>query len=66
MTTRFAKVNGVHIAYRVHGEGPPLVLVMGYRLSSAAWPRTFVEGLARRIQCHHTGQPGYRAKRQAC
>ena len=49
MTTRFAKVNGVHIAYRVHGEGPPLVLVMGYRLSSAAWPRTFVEGLARRF-----------------
>ena len=49
MTTRFAKVNGVHIAYRVHGAGPPLVLVMGYRLSSAAWPTTFVEGLARRF-----------------
>jgi len=49
MTTRFAKVNGVHIAYRVQGDGPPLVLVMGYRLSSAAWPSTFVEGLARRF-----------------
>ncbi|MHB8268901.1 alpha/beta fold hydrolase [Bradyrhizobium sp.] len=49
MTTRFAKVNGVTIAYRVQGEGPPLVLVMGYRLNSAAWPTTFVEGLARRF-----------------
>jgi pimeloyl-ACP methyl ester carboxylesterase len=46
MTTRFARVNGVHIAFRVQGEGPPLVLVMGYRLSSAAWPMSFVEALA--------------------
>lgn len=49
MTTRFAKVNGVNIAYRVQGEGPPLVLVMGYRLSSAAWPAAFVDVLARRF-----------------
>src|ERR1700730_1045340 len=47
MTTRFAKVNGVNIAYRVQGEGPPVVVVMGYRLSSAAWPAGFVEALAR-------------------
>jgi pimeloyl-ACP methyl ester carboxylesterase len=40
MEARFAKVNGVRIAYRVEGEGPPLVLVMGYRLSSMAWPPT--------------------------
>jgi pimeloyl-ACP methyl ester carboxylesterase len=49
MTTRFAKVNGVNIAYRVQGEGPPLVLVMGYRLSSAAWPAAFVDALARQF-----------------
>jgi pimeloyl-ACP methyl ester carboxylesterase len=49
MEPRFAEVNGVEIAYRVQGEGPPLVLVMGYRLSSAAWPPTFVETLARRF-----------------
>jgi pimeloyl-ACP methyl ester carboxylesterase len=49
MTTRFAKVNGVNIAHRVQGEGPPLVLVMGYRLSSAAWPPAFLEALARRF-----------------
>jgi pimeloyl-ACP methyl ester carboxylesterase len=49
MTTRFAKVNGVNIAYRVQGEGPPLVLVMGYRLSSAAWPAAFVDALTRRF-----------------
>ncbi len=47
MTVRFAKANGVKLAYRIRGEGPPLVLVMGYRLNSAAWPATFIEQLAR-------------------
>ncbi len=41
-----ARVNGSNIAYRVQGDGPPLVLIMGYRLSSAAWPQKFVETLA--------------------
>jgi pimeloyl-ACP methyl ester carboxylesterase len=49
MTARFAKVNGVSIAYRMQGEGPPLVLVMGYRLNSTAWPPAFVERLARKF-----------------
>ena len=39
-------VNGLNIAFRVQGEGPPLVLIMGYRLSSAAWPAKFVDSLA--------------------
>ena len=47
MTATFAEVNGIRIAYRVQGAGPPLVLVMGYRLSSVAWPPAFVEALAR-------------------
>jgi len=38
MALHYAKVNGVRITYRVQGQGPPLVLVMGYRLSSNAWP----------------------------
>jgi pimeloyl-ACP methyl ester carboxylesterase len=42
-------VNGVNIAYRVQGEGPPLVLVMGYRLNSTAWPSGFIEQLARKF-----------------
>ena len=49
MTTRFAKANGVNLAFRVQGEGPPLVLVMGYRLSSAAWPAPFIDALARQF-----------------
>ena len=49
MTEGFAQANGIRIAYRVHGAGPPLVLVMGYRLSSAAWPPAFIEALARRF-----------------
>ncbi|WP_298111860.1 alpha/beta hydrolase [Bradyrhizobium sp.] len=46
MGVKFVDVNGVKIAYRVRGDGPPLVLVMGYRLSSVAWPRAFIEQLA--------------------
>ena len=44
---RFAKANGINIAYRMQGEGPPLVLIMGYRLNSSAWPASFIEQLAR-------------------
>jgi pimeloyl-ACP methyl ester carboxylesterase len=47
MTARIARVNGIDIAYRIQGSGVPLVLVMGYRLSSAAWPTAFIETLAR-------------------
>ncbi|MHC2333398.1 alpha/beta fold hydrolase [Bradyrhizobium sp. USDA 4454] len=47
MTMQIAGVNGIDIAYEVRGCGPPLVLVMGYRLSSAAWPTAFVDRLAR-------------------
>jgi len=46
MTPRFARVNGINLAYDVRGEGPPLVLLMGYRLNSRAWPAGFIEGLA--------------------
>ena len=45
-TMAAATVNGVNIAFRVQGKGPPLVLIMGYRLSSAAWPARFVDALA--------------------
>jgi hypothetical protein len=38
----YVNVNGVNIAFRVQGEGPPLVLIMGYRLNSIAWPATFM------------------------
>jgi 3-oxoadipate enol-lactonase len=49
MTMRFAKVNGVRLAYRMQGEGPPLVLIMGYRLNSEAWPAAFIAQLAQRF-----------------
>lgn len=49
MTTRIAKVNGIDLAYQVQGNGPPLVLVMGYRLSSTAWPTSFVETMSRQF-----------------
>ena len=46
IAARFARVNGINLAYRLHGEGPPLVLIMGYRLNQAAWPESFIEALA--------------------
>ena len=49
MTMRYADVNGIKIAYGVRGSGPPLVLIMGYRLSSLAWPLDFIEALAERF-----------------
>jgi pimeloyl-ACP methyl ester carboxylesterase len=49
MTTHFAGVNGVNIAYSARGKGPPLVLIMGYRLNSTAWPATFIAQLAQRF-----------------
>src|SRR6478609_4849234 len=49
MTMQYADVNGIRIAYGVRGSGPPLVLIMGYRLSSLAWPLDFIEALAERF-----------------
>ncbi|MET4247248.1 alpha/beta hydrolase [Bradyrhizobium sp. LA6.7] len=49
MTMQYADVNGIKIAYGVRGSGPPLVLIMGYRLSSLAWPLDFIEALAERF-----------------
>ena len=46
MTMQHTDVNGIKIAYGVLGSGPPLVLIMGYRLSSLAWPLGFIEALA--------------------
>jgi pimeloyl-ACP methyl ester carboxylesterase len=50
MSTRFAEVNGVNLAYSAQGKGPPLVLVMGYRLNSTAWPATFIANMARDVR----------------
>lgn len=44
--TKIARVNGINIGHQVRGNGPPLVLIMGYRLSSLACPTQFVKALA--------------------
>jgi pimeloyl-ACP methyl ester carboxylesterase len=49
MTMRHANVNGIKLAYDVLGSGPPLVLIMGYRLSSLAWPLDFIGALAEKF-----------------
>jgi pimeloyl-ACP methyl ester carboxylesterase len=48
MKMRRAAINGTTIAYDLCGRGPPLVLIMGYRLNSRAWPSAFIEALAQR------------------
>lgn len=47
---RKAYVNGIDLAFEVTGHGPPLILIMGYRLNSRAWPLDFVKGLANRFK----------------
>jgi pimeloyl-ACP methyl ester carboxylesterase len=49
MSMRHADSNGIKIAYGVRGSGPALVLIMGYRLSSLAWPLDFIEALTARF-----------------
>ena len=58
-----ATVNGVEIAWRMDGAGPPLLLIMGYRLSGHAWPADFIAGLAAHFTVIHfdnrgTGESG--------
>jgi pimeloyl-ACP methyl ester carboxylesterase len=46
---RRALVNGINLAYEVLGSGPPLLLIMGYRLNCRAWPLDFTAALAKRF-----------------
>jgi 3-oxoadipate enol-lactonase len=43
------RVNGLNLHYDLLGAGPPLALIIGYRLHGAAWPEAFVGRLARRF-----------------
>lgn len=40
-------VRDADIAYRVVGEGPPILLLMGYGGTMESWPTTFVDTLAK-------------------
>jgi pimeloyl-ACP methyl ester carboxylesterase len=40
--------SGVALYYEIAGDGPPLCLINGYRLSGHAWPRPFIARLATR------------------
>jgi hypothetical protein len=39
VTAEMLAVNGTHIYYEVYGEGPPLLFLYGYSLSSRSWKR---------------------------
>jgi len=42
--------DGVELYYEVHGEGPPLVLVMGIGYDSSLWTLAQVPALSKRFQ----------------
>lgn len=46
----FADTNGISLHYDIVGDGPPLCLIGGYRQSSDAWPRPFIEKLSLRCR----------------
>jgi pimeloyl-ACP methyl ester carboxylesterase len=40
-----AKVGDINIEYYVEGEGPPLLMIMGFSLSASAWGQAFLAAL---------------------
>lgn len=45
-----ARANGVNLYYEIHGDGPPLLLVMGLGGNLAMWDPELIEGLALRFR----------------
>ncbi len=43
---RHTAVNGLNLAYREHGSGHPLLLVMGFSAAMDMWPPELIESLA--------------------
>ena len=41
------KVNDIKIFYEMHGEGAPLLLIMGWTASSESWDPQLIEELSR-------------------
>jgi pimeloyl-ACP methyl ester carboxylesterase len=41
------KVNDIEMYYEVHGEGTPLLMIMGWSGSSEYWPRTIIKKLSK-------------------
>ncbi|HEY5093422.1 MAG TPA: hypothetical protein VII60_09160, partial [Acidimicrobiales bacterium] len=39
-----------NVGYRIYGQGPPLVLIMGYAGSMEVWDPHFVDELARHFR----------------
>ena len=59
--------DNIRIAYEVHGDesAPPILLVMGLGMPSAAWPQSFIEGLVRqglRVIVFDNRDSGYSTK----
>jgi len=44
----FANRSEIALYYEVFGDGPPICLINGYRLSGMAWPHAFIARLSAR------------------
>ena len=44
------KVNDIEMYYEVHGEGEPLILIMGYGATSQDWSPEIIEGFSKHYQ----------------
>ena len=54
--------NGQELYYEIHGDGPPLVLLMGIGYDSSLWTLQQVPELSTRFQCRPRRQPRCRAQ----
>lgn len=46
-TDGVADVEGARLAYRIYGQGEPLLLIIGYGVSMESWPEPLLEALSR-------------------
>ena len=58
LPVRRHEVNGIHIAARIDGQGPPLLLLHGHPQTHAIWHRVWPE-LTRRHTCVAADLRGY-------
>lgn len=56
--TQYATVNGTRIAYRINGEGEPLLLINRFRGTLDTWDPAFIESLAQSHKVITMDYPG--------
>lgn len=50
MNNCYKNINGIQLAYKVYGQGFPLIFIMGYSGSMDSWPEQMIERLSEKHQ----------------